>query len=301
MIRLVPIASVCLLACACSAADPTSDDAFQSASDSDGQEFDSSAAEPGLASSEVLLNNVRFENLELSFIWSGDVASQEGSLAISESFGTDYVGALREQYGPLTSLELFNAFAPAGAEPHALLVARHEGEARAYGRSGDGLAVLDVDVRTLNIDKSVPANCQSQILPNISPGSYTEIQSTDAGVDGRYVFTCTGAPKVSGIKDVPNAALGCEMHFASKELTVGLCTDSVNTGHTAFYTSQFNPIHGTTATWRGDVAKNTVRRFTLTPDGFPLAPNRSLAVLGRNSTNDVNNFHVQKTGVGVYP
>lgn len=300
MLRSLSPASVILLACACSSADLTSYEDVSPASDSDEPAGESLAAPANAAAMEEVLNTLQFEDLELSFIWIGDVSSAEGSLAINETFSVDYVGALREQYGRLTSLELFHAFAPEGAEPHPLLAAQHEHEARAYGRSGEGLAMLDVDARTLSIDKSIPANCQSQILPNISPGSYTEIVSTDAGVDGRYVYTCAGSPKVSGITDAQVSALGCERHIRDKELTVGLCNDSASIQSTEFYTSIFDIVHGPSTTFRSNVSPNGIGRFTLPPTTV-IGGARDLAVRGRNSASNVINFHRQFTGVGVYP
>jgi hypothetical protein len=301
MIRSLSLTSIFSFACACSSADLTSVDGTSSAADVNDEGLASSADVPSSEPSEEVLNTLRFDDLELSFIWLGNVDSQEGSLAINEKFRVDYVGKLREQYGALTSLELFNALAPEGVEPHPLLVARHESEARAYGRSGGGLGLRDIDARTLTIDKSIPANCTSQILPNISSGSYTETQSQDAGADGRYIFTCAGSPKVSGINDNLNDLTGCERFPAHRELTVGVCNDSVSTGNVGFSSSQFDIVHGQRATARGTIVPNRIGRFTLAPDPNPLAQSRDLAVLGRNNPLNVDNFHVQKTGVGVYP
>lgn len=300
--RLLSLAAFLSFACACSSADPSLEESASNPVDPNDSSLDPSVQVSGSGSSEQLLHDFEFEDLELSFYWLGsEEADSDGTITISENFRADYLGALRAEYGPVTSLEIFNAFAPEGMEPHPRLVARHEPEATAFGRTGAALEVLDVDGHTLR-EKSIPANCQSTVLPNISPGSYTEIQSTDVGVDGLWVHTCTASPKVSGVQlEVTERPqfVRCEQLPPTRLLTVGLCNDSASSNSVEFYYEIHTAPVGLIIS-QGTVSPNSIGRVSVQPDPSPGAPARGAAVFGRNNASASNNFHRQITGVGVF-
>lgn len=92
---------------------------------------------------EVMLARIRVGTTTIEFTASGDgpdatvVVGVRGTGAME-----DPISRLMQQYGELTNLELFLAFAP-DIEPPAVLVATHPGSARAMGRSDD--AVIQVE------------------------------------------------------------------------------------------------------------------------------------------------------------
>jgi len=298
------LVSTLLLACACSSAGPTQDERGLDPSDSTHSSADeSSADESSVPSQPNVLQRFTFEDLDLSFEWMGEGDSPEGLVGIGETFGSvDYLAALRDAYGPVTSLEIFKAFAPEGMTPHSLLVASHEGEALALGRTGAELDVLDIDGRTLSIDKSIPANCQASVLPNISPGTYGFISQRDIGADGQLFFLCVaqfGQPG-SGSVATTTSNLGCARQDSNKELTVGICNDSASVNPTEFFVQTSNPLNRTTQT-RPSVPSNQIGRFTIRPSSPVFLQIISLGVIGRNSTANTANFHRQVAGLGFFP
>ncbi len=300
--RSLSLATFLSFACACSSADPSLEGSASNPVDPNESRLDPSVQLSGSGSAGQLLHDFEFEDLQISFYWLGsEEPDSDGTIAIAENFRADYLGALRAEYGHVTSLEIFNAFAPEGMAPDPRLVARHEPEATAYGRTGTSLAVLDVDGQVLR-EKSIPANCQSTILPNISPGSYTEIQSTDVGVDGLWAHTCTASPKVSGVQLAVTERpefVRCESLPATRLLTVGLCNDSASSNSVEFFSEIHTPPIALVIP-RGTVTPNSIGRVSVQPDPSPQAPARGAAVFGRNSTFNSNNFHRQITGVGVF-
>lgn len=252
---------------------------------------------------DQLLNRFGFEDLELSF-YKMDVGSTESpaQIGIEESFGSvDYLSALRKDHGQLTSLEIFKAFAPAGLEPHPALLAQHEAEARAFERAGNDLDVRDIDARGLAIDKAIPADCLAQVLPDISPRIYANRQTRDIGADGQFFYLCVGSSLRAGSLSQATSDAGCVRIQGKNELTVGLCNDTASANSTEFWT-QVNPARSTpTSTQRTSVAPGRAGRFTILPVPPPLdtAFITGLAVIGRNSTANVANFHRQLSAIGV--
>lgn len=253
---------------------------------------------------EELLTTISYEDLELSF-YEMDATGTEGEygqIAIEEGFrSVDYLGALREQYGSLTALEIFEAFAPDGLEAPAALVAAHEAQALAFGRAGEELEARDIDVSTLSVNKAIQANCQSQVLPNISPGVYGSTVSRDIDADRKYFYTCVGSPqKVGGPQASPNTNIGCARLSNKTELTVGICNDSASTRSTEFWTQINRPLGVMDITQRANVAPGTARRFTIlraTGEG-PFGFFYGLGVIGLNPGRD---FHRQISGQGFFP
>jgi hypothetical protein len=246
-----------------------------------------------------IIHHFTINDEEITFHWLGhaDPSGSDFTIGIAESIRTvDHVRTLQAEYGAVTSLEIFNAFAPEGLTAHPALVAAHELEASAMGRSGDELAVQAIDGHQLAIDKAIPANCQTLILPDISPGTWTQIQTTNVGLDGQFVYTCAGSPKKSGIIATKDTFFGCSTFSVDKQLSVGLCNDSASPNSTEFYTRKADSV-GSSVTTRTSVAANSAGRFMILPSVLGLA--RSLAVIGRNVVNDPNN-HQQRTGVGVF-
>ncbi|MEO8178812.1 MAG: hypothetical protein ABI895_08270 [Deltaproteobacteria bacterium] len=293
MIRF-SLASLLLLACACSSADASLDEGSLDPSDST---HSSAPSQPNV------LQRFSFEDLDLSFEWMGEGDSSEGLVGIGETFGSvDYLEALRDGYGPVTSLEIFKAFAPEGMTPHPLLVTSHEGEALALGRTGAALDVLDIDGRTLSIDKSIPANCKEAVLPDISPGTYALFSQRDIGADGQLFFLCVGqfGQPSSGSVATTTSNLGCALQDNNKELTVGICNDSASVDPTEFFVQRSNPLNRTTQT-RPSVPKNQIGRFTIRPSSPVFQGIIGLGVIGRNSTANTANFHRQVMGLGFYP
>jgi hypothetical protein len=200
----------------------------------------------------------------------------------------------------VTSLEIFKAFAPDGLAPHPTLLAQHEWEARAFGRNDSH--VLELDGYRLSVDKSLPVNCNNQVLPDISPGAYSDQKTRDIGADGQLFYLCVGSPQKAGSVAQPSSNLGCARHDTDEELTVGICNDTASTNPTEFWTQTNNPLNRTT-TKRANVPPGGIGRFTILPAVFPFIFSDlvGLGVIGRNSTANVANFHRQRTGRGVYP
>jgi hypothetical protein len=300
MLRSLSLCSLFLLACACSSTDANFDELSANTDSENAGELEAASNTPA----DEPLNTFRFEDLELSFYWvgPGSIESQQGRIGIQEVFGSaDYVRALQAQYGRATSLEIFNAFAPEGLEPHPALVALHEAEASAQGRTGDELGVRELDVSALSTEKAIPANCQAQVLPDISPGLYANIQTQNVGADGQYFYLCAGASKKSGSVAQPGNSLGCVLHRNDIELTVGICNDTASTNTTEFWTQTNNPL-GRTTTQRTSVPVGKVGRFTIPPAHPPMVFDAiiGLGVIGRNSTANVANAHRQHSGLGFY-
>ena len=300
MSRSLSFSAVFLLTCACSG-DPTFGEGSASRDDSnaEGLEADPSSTAPA----EQLLNRFSFEDLTLAFYWMGPGSSesQEGRIAIEETFhAADYLGGLRNQYGSVTSLEIFKAFAPDGLAPHPALLAQHEREARAFGRNDPH--VLELEEYRASVDKSVPVNCNNQVLPDISPGVYSDQKTRDIAADGQLFYLCVGSPQKAGSVAQPSSNLGCALQDSDEELTVGICNDTASKNPTEFWTQVSNPLNRTT-TKRANVAPGGIARFTLLPSVFPFIFDdfTGLGVIGRNSTANVVNAHRQRTGRGVYP
>jgi len=286
-------------ACSSSAGDAASAGAEASAAGDEALPNNEALAGDG----EQLLNRFNYQNLQLSFYWMGpgSVDSQEGNIGIEQNFvGVDYVSALRKEYGALTALEIFKAFAPAGMEPHPALLAQHEGQALAYGRSGDDLEVRDIDADTLSIDKSIPANCNATVYPDQSPLHYGIVSSQDIGLDGQYFFLCADSVAKHGGVGVPTNNVGCGIQPGARLLTVGICNDTASINSAEFWT-QRNDLRGNISTvQRTSVAPGGVGRF----DELPIPPpftsiNHSLGVTGRNSAANAANFHRQLMGVAL--
>jgi len=260
---------------------------------------------------EQLLTRFTFEDLELSFyeIRASGVDSAEADIGIEESYrSVDYLGALRKEYGAVTALEIFNAFAPADLEPPTALLAQHEPQARALGRTGADLEARVIDGSTLSVDKAIPSTCESQVLPDISPGAYAPFskQSFNVGADGQLFYLCVGpsipfAPRGGPIAS-PTTNLNCLRQNNRNELTVGICNDTASANSTEFWT-QFNaPAAGLLQTiQRTSVAPGSVGRYSVLPStGAFSCSCYGLGVIGRNSTANTANFHRQVSGLGIY-
>jgi hypothetical protein len=292
------LVSMSAAACSSSAGDSGSTGAEASAVSDEAFASDEALASDG----EQLLNRFSYQDLQLSFYWMGpgSVESQEGNIGVEQNFvGVDYVSALRQEYGPVTALELFKAFAPAGMEPHPALIAQHEGQALAYGRSGAELEVRELDGDTLSIDKAIPANCTATVLPNQSPLFYFTTLTRDVGLDGVYFFLCADSLGKNGSGIAPTSSVGCAIQSGAKLLTVGICNDTASINPTEFWT-QRNDIRGNfSAVRRANVAPGGVGRFDELPIPAPFtAFNHSLGVIGRNSTANTANAHRQVMGIG---
>jgi hypothetical protein len=206
-----------------------------------------------------------------------------GEIVISDQyFDVDHYSALTQQYGQLTALETFLAFAPPGMDPHPALVAAHESEARALGRAGD-LAVKIVDGLgpEVLVEKTIPAVCQansfyqdSLILP---------LRWRDGGpnflvsVNNVEIFGCIGNPPVSGVGN----PTGCEKFGAGALLRMYACNDSFSL---APMESRFFTESGGEAFAEG-VAPGGTRRVTRNPFSPPPGPviARTLAVRVKNT------------------
>jgi hypothetical protein len=301
ILRTIGYSLLCLSAAACSAnaGDPANAGDELSAVG----EGAPASNEPVASGSEQLLNRFTFQDLQLSFYWMGpdSIESQQGQIGIEEHFrSVDYLSTLREEYGALTALEIFEAFAPAGMEPHPALIAQQEAEARAYGRADDDLEARDIDGHALSIEKSLPANCTSAVLPNISPLHYFVQSHVDVGIDGVLRFLCADSNAKNGSVSSPTSNLGCQLQTGSNLLTVGICNDTASINSTEFWT-QTNDFRGSLfTTKRTSIAPGQVGRFDALPSAPPFdGPSvKSLGVIGRNSTANAVNFHQQLMGSG---
>jgi hypothetical protein len=296
MFRMIGSLLMCLATAACGAS------AEEPASASDQGPAD---GEVPTGDGEQVLNRLSFEDLELTFYWMGpgSIDGQRGQIGIEESYGSvDYLGALREQHGQVTALEIFQAFAPAGMEPHEALIARHEAEALAYGRGVNDLEARTIDAHALPVDKAIPANCDSQVFPNILPRVYSNKQQRDIGADGQLFYLCVNSVfQAGGPIAQPTTNINCSLQHGKYELTVGICNDTASVNSTEFWT-QTNDVRGSRfTTQRTSVAPGMTGRFTTLPlpPPFDRPGIRSLGVIGRNSTANVANFHRQLSALGV--
>jgi hypothetical protein len=290
---------VSLLAAACSSS--TGDPASTGNEASAVRDEAPASNEPAASDGEQLLNRVNFRDLQLSFYWMGpgSIESQQGQIGIEELFGSvDYVGALRKEYGSLTALELFKAFAPADIQPHPALIVQQEPEARAYGRVDDDLEARDIDAHALSIEKAIPANCESTVASDASPLRNVLFSTQNIGLDGTYFFLCSTQIR-SGVAATPNQTtntpdVGCAFVPGHDLLTVGICNDTASVDSAEFWTAANDARGNRFVRQRTSVAPGQVGRF----DALPLAPpfqnlGRSLAVISRNSVAHLVNAHRQ--------
>lgn len=261
-----------------------------------------------VAPAEQLLTHFSFEDLELSFyeIRARGVDSAEAEIGVEESFrSVDYLGALRKEYGSVTALEIFNAFAPADLEPPTALLARHEAQARALGRTGADLEARIIDASTLPVDKAIPSDCASQLFPDITPGSYiwSSLESFDIGADGLYFYLCVsigGSDERRGGPIALTTPLGCVKQDNRDERVVGICNDTASANSTEFWTQINGPLGSITTTQRTSVAPGSVGRFSMLPATDVFGFFNGLGVIGRNSTANAANFHRLRSGIGRY-
>jgi hypothetical protein len=182
--------------------------------------------------------------------------------------------------------------APEGLEPHPKLIAAHPGEAANLGRGEDQLHVRLFDGRNPNIDKAVRATCTSDILLDISPLHYEEVQSVNVGIDNQQYFTCAGAPLVSGFSS-PGAPK-CESISGKKMIVVGVCNDQFSPEPTEARFAVDGLMVSTPDLVGTGGFKRYISNFSTAQFAFP----RTGAIVAKNRLL-VSNAHVQKTGVGV--
>jgi hypothetical protein len=206
----------------------------------------------------------------------------------------DLLTALTNEYGPLTSLEVFLALAPEGSEPHPDVLAAHEGEARALGRSGDVLAVQVHDGRDLAVEKSVAVECNRQ-LPNsffdVQPFVPRDFTVTNIDIDGVLLFTCLGNVRGTG------TPTGCTRYHPSKLLRMSACNDTVSVD--PITVTMF--LDGLASRFPDVVAPGTGKRYTVSPVPPPLPNpirNRTMAVRSQNNPAHAVNASIHVGVVG---
>jgi hypothetical protein len=152
------------------------------------------------------------------------------------------------------------------------------------------------------VEKSIPSNCGQTIFPSIAPLTYSISTSIDVGIDGVYRYLCADGIAKDGFVASPNTNLECELQHGDDMLTVGLCNDTESRDSTEFWT-QTSEIRSSvrTSTQRGSVAPGQAGRFDVfpLPEPFNIPGASSLAVIGRNSSANPSNFHVQMMGIGI--
>jgi hypothetical protein len=215
-------------------------------------------------------------------------AQDPGSILIIDKFtGYDRLGPLTEQFGHLTSLETFLAFAPEGQAPHPALVAAHEDEARAFGRS-DVATVLHLDGRNLPLEKA-ELSCPTSLYPLITPLKYSSKEVTTVTIPQTQIYLCTGSPPKVGV----GKPSGCTQHPVTK-YQVAIACSSIRSREPAeiyFYDNRvpsFNPQY---------INRTEFVRYQKQPSSKPSILGRSLAVTAKNGPN-TSNLTFLYTGVG---
>jgi hypothetical protein len=254
------------------------------------------AGDPAAASWREVVSEFSVGDSTFAFelMSAGDTPS---SVLINEVWGSfNRIAALTTEYGPVTSLEIFEAFAPAGSEPHPFLFAAHEDEALAIGRSGADLAVKFLDGHGLTVDKGVPSACVSpNFLPPIAPFTYSDITENRIDIDGLAIYTCLGSPLRTGVGD-PS---GCERFHPSKRLTATACNDTSSISST---TPRFT-IDGLADRFPITLRPGANRTVTLQPVSPVPQPflSRSIGIEGTNNTEDSRNAQNHVGAVGNPP
>jgi hypothetical protein len=191
------------------------------------EQVDESAQDDPMLTTEVL-NEFSIGEHSFSFRRLGrDEANGEpGTVALVETYhAQDYLTALREQYGELTLLEVFHAFAPEGEQPDPALVTSHAYEAQVLSRAEPSV-VKRVDGRELRVEKDTGQSCPTGtgLLPPIAPLVYTSKQAFLVNITDTEIYLCTGNPQKSGV----GTPSGCTQHSQSKYQVAAACIHSSN-------------------------------------------------------------------------
>jgi hypothetical protein len=284
------VLSIAVLACATSIGCGTT----SSGDPQEGDTPDVGMAETAVAATEIL-NEFSIGGERYSFQLLKDDPS--GTIQLVQDYrDVDRLGILNEKHGMLTALEIFEALAPEGHEPHALLVATHESEARAYGRTD--LAVREFDGRNPLVEKDSPGLCTEQYTyGSISPLQWVEkggFQRID--LDGVDFYMCAGLPQKSG-QGNPS---GCESFHPSYLLRVRVCNDGVSYDTVSYqFYNHFGAMVDPFAT---PIQPGDSRIVTLLPVANPPQPvvARRLAVKSKNKipSGGFGNVSYHRAGVG---
>ena len=195
----------------------------------------SAGVAPGI--DEEVLHEVTALGQKIEFV---NVTPRDGDddrlLAISaRPRGTvDVVGALFEEYGPLTMLELFRAVAPAGTVPDQRLVASHVSEAAVLGRADS--AVREANLQALTEESSdgvvlkatlregAEQDCRTALFTPDANNVWTRVSilphTSAAGQNAGFV--CTGGDTGAFTDATANI---CTQSF-QRPLKVGACAFS---------------------------------------------------------------------------
>lgn len=221
------------------------------------------------------------ETLTFQFLGADEASGDPGSIALAHDFrNTNSVDTLTRDYGMLTSLEMVLALAPEGTVPHPTLVAAHESEAMAFGRTD--LGVMSVDGRGMAVEKNDQGACKEvNVYSSISPLAWVEkggFQQID--LDGTFFYVCAGLPKKSG----QGNPTGCENFHPSYLLRMAVCNDIDASGYPldyAFYRTSVRVIDP----FYVPLQPGQSRTLTMLPVANPPQPviSRSLGVTSKNA------------------
>jgi hypothetical protein len=172
-----------------------------------------------------------------------------------------------------------------------VLIAAHEDEARAFGRTD--LSVLDLDAQL--IDKTVlpTANCNQQgLLPLVTPLLYTSQESVSVTVRSTTIYLCSGSPRKQGV----GTPTGCVRQQTTKYQVAVACRGALGTEASSalFYVNQIGSFQPEI------LPLSTFTRLQIQPTGAPAPVGKSLAVTIQNGPlHESNGFLF--TGIAALP
>ncbi len=198
----------------------------------------------------ALIDEVTFEDTSYTFIDMGD--SVAISVAGTVAHGEPALHRLQREYGALTSLEVYLAFAGDDAVPDERLVEAHGQEAEAFGRADD--AIVRVDVGSLGpVEKKTLTDCKSIVAT----------AAFNAGNPSPIVWGATYS-----------AAASTDTPLTTRAVAGAVCNDAVSSGGTML--AYFYERRDGSSYWR------LIRRYSVSIGnyiylaGFPQSYRRSL-------------------------